>query len=128
MRQEGWDVEGGLIFCDSQGGYLRQSNVLRSSFAPALKLAGLAGKGIRPYDMRHTSATLLLLEGVNVKVVSQRLGHESIEITLKHYAHCLPTMQEAAAEAVGRLFGDCPTVVPQTAESALVFQAQVKAG
>jgi integrase len=74
--------------------------------------AGLAGKGIRPYDLRHTSATLLLLEGVNVKVVSQRLGHESIEITLKHYAHCLPAMQEAEAAAVDRLFGACPHGCP----------------
>src|SRR5207249_2687026 len=113
MRAEGRDVETGVVFVDTQGGFLRRSNFLRNSFAQALKRAGLAGKGIRPYDLRHTSATLLLLEGVNVKVVSQRLGHESIEITLKHYAHCLPAMQEAAAAAADRLFGDCPTVVPQ---------------
>jgi integrase len=65
---------------------------------PAVELAGLAGLGFKPYDRRHTSATLLVLAGVNVKVVSQRLGHESIEITLKHYAHVLPGMQERARQ------------------------------
>ena len=49
------------MFCDTQGGFLRQSNFLRGSFTAALARAGLAGKGIRPYDMRHSSATLLLL-------------------------------------------------------------------
>jgi integrase len=92
MRAKGWDVETGPVFVDTQGGFLRRSNFLRNSFAPALKRAGLAGKGIRPYDLRHTSATLLLMEGVNVKVISQRPGHESIEITRKHYAHCLPAL------------------------------------
>jgi hypothetical protein len=77
------------------------------------------------YDLRHASATLLLLQGVNVKVVSQRLRHESIEITLKHYVQCLPAMQEAAATAVDRLFGDCPTVVPQEAGTVEVDQSQL---
>jgi integrase len=134
MRAEGRDVETAPVFVDTQGGFLRRSNFLRNSFAPALKRAGLAGKGIRPYDLRHTSATLLLLAGVNVKVVSQRLGHESIEITLKHYAHCLPAMQEAAAAAVDRLFSeerptdkaDCPTVVPQGPRAALRREVQTK--
>ena len=103
----------------------RRSNFLRNSFTPALRRAGLAGKGIRPYDLRHTSATLLLLTGVNVKVVSQRLGHESSELALKHYAHCLPAMQEAAAAAVDRLFGDRPTVAPQAAVASAGREAEV---
>jgi integrase len=113
MRGEAHGVEAGLVFCDTRGGFLRQSNFYRGSFVPALQRAGLASKGVRPYDRRHSSATLLLLAGVNVKVVSQQLGHESIEITLKRYADCLPAMHEAAAQAVDRLFGGSPTVVPQ---------------
>jgi hypothetical protein len=46
----------------------------------------------------------LLASGVNIRVVSERLGHESIDITLKHYAHRLPCMQEKAVEAVESLF------------------------
>jgi integrase len=60
---------------------------------------------VRPHDLRHTSATLLLAAGVNIRVISERLGHESIEITLKHYAHVLPRMQEKAVEAVLGMFG-----------------------
>lgn len=62
-----------------------------------------------------------------MKVVSQRLGHESVEITLKHYAHCLPAMQEAAAAAVDRLFSVCPTVVPQTAPALPEVSTQLPA-
>ena len=48
---------------------------------------------------RHT-ATLLLLQGVHVKIVSELLGHSTVAITLDHYSHVLPTMQEAAASAL----------------------------
>jgi integrase len=68
----------------------------------------------KPYTTRHTSATLLLAAGVSIKVVSERLGHENIEPTLKHYVHAMPDHQEKAVEVVSNLFGsDCPTVVPQ---------------
>ena len=52
---------------------------------------------IRFHDLRHTHASHLLVAGVNVKVVSRRLGHESIEITLKYYAHLMPGSDELAA-------------------------------
>lgn len=89
---EGFGSPTHSVFCDTQGGWLRRGNFLRDTFGTALKRAGV--KKVRPYDLRHTSATLLLLKGANVKMVSERLGHESIEITLKHYAHVLPAMQE----------------------------------
>ena len=52
---------------------------------------------IRFQDLRHTHATLLLLQGENPKVVSERLGHSSVQITLDVYSHVLPGMQEGAA-------------------------------
>ncbi len=62
---------------------------------------------IRFHDMRHTHATLLLKEGVNVKVVSERLGHASIGITLDTYSHVLPSMQQHAADQIdAALFRD----------------------
>lgn len=106
MIVEGQDVTGGLVFCDTRGGPLRQSNFSRRALAPALKAAGLPR--IRPYDLRHTSATLLLMKGVNVKAVSERLGHESIELTLRCYAHVLPSMQQAAADTMQAMFGAVP--------------------
>ncbi len=55
---------------------------------------------IRFHDLRHTSATLLLQENVHPKVVSERLGHSGIRITLDIYSHVLPGMQEQAAQTL----------------------------
>jgi integrase len=92
---------GGPVFCDSAGGWLRKSNVARRSFGPTLKRAGLPA--IRFHDLRHTTATLLLLANVNPKVVSERLGHSKIQVTLDTYSHLLPTMQDGAADQMERL-------------------------
>lgn len=54
------------------------------------------------HQLRHTHATLLLAEGVPVKVVSERLGHSSISVTLRVYSHVLPGMQAQAALAFAR--------------------------
>src|SRR5262249_54049173 len=91
------------VFCDRDGGWLRKSNVVRRSYRPILKRAGVPV--IRFHDLRHTNATLLLLQGVHPKIVSERLGHASIELTLNTYSHVLPTMQMVAVEKLERLFG-----------------------
>ena len=54
------------------------------------------------HDLRHTAATIALLAGVHPKVVSERHGHASTQITLDRYSHVLESMQVAAAEAIGR--------------------------
>jgi integrase len=56
---------------------------------------------IRLHDLRHTHATLLLQAGVPVKVVSERLGHTTIAMTMDVYAHVLPAMDRDAATAIG---------------------------
>jgi site-specific recombinase XerD len=106
MLAEGRDVETGPVFCDTIGGYLRQANFYRWSFKLALARAGLPH--VKPYAVRHTSATWLLLANLPMHVVSLRLGHEKIETTLKHYAHFLPYAQERAVCVVQELFGGCP--------------------
>jgi integrase len=58
---------------------------------------------IRFHDLRHTYATLALQAGVPAKVVSERLGHASIGITLDTYSHVLPAMDEQAAERVASI-------------------------
>lgn len=60
-------------------------------------------RGITLKSLRHTCATLLLLAGVNPKIVSERLGHSSIVITLETYSHVLPTMQDHASEQLGEM-------------------------
>ncbi|MDQ3533669.1 MAG: site-specific integrase, partial [Actinomycetota bacterium] len=58
---------------------------------------------IRFHDLRHTSATLALSAGIHPKVVSERLGHASVTITLDTYSHVVPTLQEEAAAKIGAL-------------------------
>jgi integrase len=60
---------------------------------------------IRLHDLRHTHASHLLMAGVNVKVVSERLGHASVSFTLDTYAHVMPGQQAEAAAAVAALLG-----------------------
>jgi integrase len=58
---------------------------------------------IRFHDLRHTHATLALRAHVHPKIVSERLGHSTIAITLDIYSHCIPSMQREAADAIGAL-------------------------
>jgi integrase len=72
-------------------------------FQRQVELAGV--RRIRFHDLRHTHATHALQAGIHPKVVSERLGHSSITITLDTYSHVLPSMQRDAAEAVAALIG-----------------------
>jgi len=65
------------------------------AFASVIKDAGLPH--IRLHDLRHTHATMMMQQGVNPKIVSERLGHASVVITLDTYSHVLPGIQEEAA-------------------------------
>ena len=58
---------------------------------------------MRFHDLRHTHGSLLIKEGVPVKVVSERLGHAHIAHTLETYQHVLPGMQADAARTAERL-------------------------
>ena len=58
---------------------------------------------IRLHDLRHTHASHLLRAGVNVKVVSDRLGHASVSFTLDTYGHVMPGQQAEAAAAAAAL-------------------------
>ncbi len=65
------------------------------NFGVIVKKAGL---NVRLHDLRHTHASLMLMAGVHARVVSERLGHANIAITLDTYSHVLPGLQEDAAE------------------------------
>jgi integrase len=73
--------------------------VLHRCFHLLLERAGLPR--IRFHDLRYTAATLLLSRGINLKVVSERLGHAQIAITLDTYSHVLPDIQQQTADAMG---------------------------
>jgi len=60
---------------------------------------------IRLHDLRHSYATAALAAGVPVKVLSQRIGHADVGVTLKVYAHVLPGDDESAAMTADKLVG-----------------------
>jgi len=86
--------EQGLVLASAVGTPISPANV-RRAFERILKAAGV--ERIRFHDLRHTHASLLLARGIHPKVVSERLGHASIAITLDTYSHVLPSLQEEAA-------------------------------
>jgi len=90
-----------LVFASEIGTPLLHGNLLRRHFKPIRDKAKLPK--IRMYDLRHTTATLLLSAGENPKVVSERLGHASIVLTLDTYSHVLPTMQKTATAKMEKI-------------------------
>jgi integrase len=89
-----------LVFSTPEGGPLRPNTVSRAWTA----LASRAGvRVIRLHDARHTHASLMLKQGVHPKIVQERLGHASVQITLDTYSHVAPGLQEAAAESFDKL-------------------------
>jgi integrase len=109
MLAEGRNVKTGPVFVNTDGGWLYKANFRIWSFVKLLKRAELLDKDGKPlhrfHDLRHTTATVLLLAGENVKAVSERPGHASIQITLDTYAHVLPTMQDGATDKMAKILG-----------------------
>jgi integrase len=91
-----------LVFPNTIGKPVEAGNFLRRHYRPLLKRLDLPP--VRFHDLCHTAATLLLLQSVHPKVVSEMLGHASVSITLDLYSHVLPDMQRDAMEAMARLF------------------------
>jgi integrase len=89
------------VFATKDGNPLSRRNLERRNFKLILRNAKLPD--IRLYDLRHSCATLLLSANENPKVVSERLGHSSIVLTLDTYSHVLPSMQQAATDKLERL-------------------------
>lgn len=83
-----------LVFSNLEGKPLRPNTITRAWTTLAAK-CGL--KVIRLHDARHTHASLMLKQGIHPKVVQERLGHSSIQMTIDTYSHVAPGIQEAAA-------------------------------
>jgi integrase len=89
-----------LVFSTPEGGPLRPNTVSRAWTMLATR-CGV--KVIRFHDARHTHASLMLKQGIHPKIVSERLGHSGIAITLDTYSHVAPGLQEAAAASFDKL-------------------------
>ena len=97
---ESWQ-EHGFVFTSKVGTPLRGGNVQRRSFKPLLKKAGLPE--VRFHDLRHTAASLLLVQGVQPRVVMEILGHSQISLTMNTYSHVMPVLQEEAARKMDEI-------------------------
>ncbi|MED0762331.1 site-specific integrase [Aneurinibacillus thermoaerophilus] len=102
IKQKAWRLQLGaayqdldLVASDFDGGMITPSEV-DHDFKRACEHAGV--QKIRFHDLRHTHATILLQLGENPKVVSERLGHGNITVTLTTYSHVLPIMQDNLAK------------------------------
>jgi hypothetical protein len=87
------------LFPDDTGGVLNERH-LRKVFARILRKAELPH--FKPYDLRHTYASLLLSEGVPLVYVSQQLGHSKPTTTLKHYAKWMPSGNRRYVDVLDR--------------------------
>jgi integrase len=93
-------VENDLFFANRIGKPMEPANLLKL-FKELLVKAILPD--IRFHDLRHTAATLMLLQEMHPKIVQERLGHSDISLTLNTYSHVLPSMQEGAADKMDEL-------------------------
>ncbi|PEM81497.1 site-specific integrase [Bacillus toyonensis] len=92
-----------LVNCNDLGEVLKRDS-FRYHYYQIVESAGV--KKIKFHDLRHTHATLLLKQGVHPKIVSERLGHTDVSLTLNVYSHVLPSMQEEAIKNFGKsIFG-----------------------
>jgi integrase len=94
-----------LVFAGPTGGFVHPDG-----FGKAFQRlqSGADLPRIRFHDLRHTHATLALEGGIQSRVVSERLGHSTVAMTLDTYSHVLPGLQEAAAERFAKLLFDQP--------------------
>jgi len=89
-----------LVFTRPDGAPIHP-DLISDWFERLARAAGLPK--IRLHDVRHSYASAALAAGIPAKVVSERLGHATIQITLDTYSHVLPGLDAQAAETVARL-------------------------
>ncbi|MGI8673383.1 MAG: tyrosine-type recombinase/integrase, partial [Luteitalea sp.] len=103
-RLRGGDVwhASDFMFTSADGHPIDPSN-LRRAFRALLRRAGLPA--IRFHDLRHSAASLLIAQGVDVRTVQDILGHSDVRVTLNTYGHVLAATRTDAAQRMDRLLG-----------------------
>ena len=93
-----------IVFSRPDGKPISPNNI-SPAFAKVSRRVGLK---MRFHDLRHSHATLMLRAGIHPKIVSERLGHATVALTLDTYSHVLPGIQEAAARTFDDSIGHLP--------------------
>ncbi|MEL7968672.1 tyrosine-type recombinase/integrase [Vreelandella neptunia] len=102
------------VFCNQMGQPLDHNNVTKRVWYPLLKSLGLTKR--RPYQTRHTAATLFLASGENPEWVARMLGHSSTEMLFKVYSRYVPNATRMDGSAFERLLGNTTPTKPQKKE------------
>jgi integrase len=95
-----------LVFPNNIGTHMDDGNLRRRSFQPLIERAEVPR--VRFHDLRHTAATLLMIQGVHPRVVQEMLGHSSVNVTLDTYSHVSEDLQRDAAAKMDALFASGP--------------------
>lgn len=117
---------GDLVFITKSGGKITHANFFNNVWQPAVERADLGGwdqiggqkvwRGPRIHDTRHTHASWLISDGIQLEAVQDQLGHESILTTRKIYGHLLPALGVAvgksASAAMHRALAAAPRALP----------------
>jgi integrase len=103
LLQIGVRLTGETLVCARRDGKPQQPRSITHAWIDFLAATKLPS--IRFHDLRHSHATLMLRANVHPKIVSERLGHSKVAITLDTYSHVIPGMQEEAAAAIDAAFG-----------------------
>jgi integrase len=104
LAGERW-VDTGLVFTSPTGTGL-DGTAITKQFHKHLERAGLPQR--RFHDLRHSCATLLLVQGVAPRVVMDLLGHSQIGLTMNTYSHVIPDLRRDAAQRMEELINDDP--------------------
>jgi len=101
----------GIVFPGAQGGMFSRS-VMKRAWRRTLRATGV--RPIRPYDLRHTFASLLITAGKNPLHIARQMGHYSAGFTLDTYGHLMEALPKRPVECIDEL------VFPEGWEAALV--------
>ncbi|MGS2742599.1 tyrosine-type recombinase/integrase [Halomonas sp. LS-001] len=102
--------QSGYVFCNQKGQPLDHNNVTKRVWYPLLRALGLNKR--RPYQTRHTAATLFLASGENPEWVARILGHSSTEMLFKVYSRYVPNATRMDGSAFERLLGNTDPIQP----------------
>jgi integrase len=115
MRQEAATRElSEYVFCNREGKPLDNKNFTDRVWSPLLRHLGLNLR--RPYQMRHTAATLWLAAGEAPEWIARQLGHSSTEMLFRVYSRYVPNLTRRDGSAIdrlltSRLIGDGPAAI-----------------
>ena len=103
------------VFCNTQGNPLAHKNVTKRVWYPLLRHLGLEKR--RPYQTRHTAATLWLAAGENPEWIARQMGHTTTEMLFRVYSRFVPNLTRKDGSAFERLLLQCGAVEPNKVES-----------